>query len=210
MLRRRPPSQRRSCRPATGAPARKGRGSASSSRVPAHHPWAWSQSPATLQLSPPSSHSRRRTSRSSRRRRGNGSPPVQMLIPPRLPTVVTFAPCCHSTMEMKVLFAQCQSDRVSRRQFLQAAGAAGFAAVAARFGLGEGYAFAAGPGGTSSLGSGTVPEQIHLTWGADPVHRRHHLVGFAQRRGHASGDAQPGRRAARRSSTPPSSPTPTA
>ncbi len=57
---------------------------------------------------------------------------------------------------------------LSRRQFLQAAGAAGFAAVAARFALGEGYAFAAGPGATSSLGSGTVPEQIHLTWGADP------------------------------------------
>jgi hypothetical protein len=48
------------------------------------------------------------------------------------------------------------------------AGVAGFAAAALDLGLGEGYSFAAGPGGTSSLGSGTVPEQIHLTWGSDP------------------------------------------
>jgi alkaline phosphatase D len=57
---------------------------------------------------------------------------------------------------------------LNRRQFLQVAGGAGFTAVALRFGLGDGYAFAAGPGGASSLGSGTVPEQIHLTFGADP------------------------------------------
>ena len=57
---------------------------------------------------------------------------------------------------------------LSRRQFLQVAGGTGFTAVAVRFGLGDGYAFAAGPGGASGLGTGTVPEQIHLTWGADP------------------------------------------
>jgi hypothetical protein len=52
---------------------------------------------------------------------------------------------------------------------MQIAGVAGFAAMALELGLNEGYAFAAGPGGTSSLGlPGTVPEQIHLTWGADP------------------------------------------
>jgi len=49
------------------------------------------------------------------------------------------------------------------------AGGAGFTAVALRFGLGDGYAFAAGPSGASSLGTGAVPEQIHLTWGADPA-----------------------------------------
>ena len=57
---------------------------------------------------------------------------------------------------------------LSRRQFMQFAGGAGLAALAFQCGLRENYAFAAGPGGTSSLGSGTVPEQIHLTWGANP------------------------------------------
>ena len=57
---------------------------------------------------------------------------------------------------------------LSRRQFLVAASGAGMAAVATRFGLGAGYAMAAGPGGVSGLGSGTTPEQVHLTWGADP------------------------------------------
>jgi alkaline phosphatase D len=57
---------------------------------------------------------------------------------------------------------------LSRRQFMQLAGVAGFAAAALDLGLREGYAFAAGSGGTSSLDSGTVPEQIHLTFGADP------------------------------------------
>ncbi len=56
---------------------------------------------------------------------------------------------------------------LSRRQFLVAASSAGFAAVAMKYGLGEGYAFAAGPA-TDPLGSGTTPEQIHLTWGGDP------------------------------------------
>jgi hypothetical protein len=37
-----------------------------------------------------------------------------------------------------------------------------------KLGLDDGYAFAAGSNGGSSLGTGTVPEQIHLTWGADP------------------------------------------
>ena len=58
---------------------------------------------------------------------------------------------------------------LSRRQFMQIAGVAGFAAAALDLGLRDGYAFAAGSGGTSSLGSGTVPEQIHLTWGANPA-----------------------------------------
>jgi Purple acid Phosphatase, N-terminal domain/Calcineurin-like phosphoesterase len=57
---------------------------------------------------------------------------------------------------------------LSRRQFIKVVSGAGFTAVALRYGLGDGYAFAAGPGGTSSLGTGTVPEQIHLTWGANP------------------------------------------
>ena len=57
---------------------------------------------------------------------------------------------------------------LSRRQFMQIAGGAGFAALAFQYGLGSNYAFAAGSGGTSSLGTGTVPEQIHLTWGSDP------------------------------------------
>ncbi len=57
---------------------------------------------------------------------------------------------------------------LSRRQFMQVASVAGFAAVAFDLGLRDSYAFGAGPGGASSLGSGTVPEQIHLTWGADP------------------------------------------
>jgi alkaline phosphatase D len=58
---------------------------------------------------------------------------------------------------------------LSRRQFMQIAGVAGIAAAALDLGLRDGYAFAAGSGGTSSLGSGTVPEQIHLTWGANPA-----------------------------------------
>src|ERR1700722_19814932 len=57
--------------------------------------------------------------------------------------------------------------RISRREFLTMAGGAGALALASPLLWNEGYAFAAGPGGTSSLGSGTVPEQIHLTWGAD-------------------------------------------
>jgi Purple acid Phosphatase, N-terminal domain/Calcineurin-like phosphoesterase len=51
---------------------------------------------------------------------------------------------------------------------MAAAGTAGFAVVAIEFGLNEGYSYGAGPGGVSGLGSGTVPEQIHLTWGATP------------------------------------------
>ena len=57
---------------------------------------------------------------------------------------------------------------LSRRQFMQLAGGVGVAALTFEYALRPNYAFAAGPGGTSSLGSGTVPEQIHLTWGADP------------------------------------------
>jgi alkaline phosphatase D len=57
---------------------------------------------------------------------------------------------------------------LSRRQFMKVTAGAGFTAVALQYGLGNGYAFAAGPGGASSLGTGTTPEQIHLTWGADP------------------------------------------
>jgi hypothetical protein len=54
------------------------------------------------------------------------------------------------------------------------ASGAGFAAVAVRLGLGDGTAYAAGPAGVSTgtpstLGTGTTPEQIHLTWGADPA-----------------------------------------
>jgi hypothetical protein len=57
---------------------------------------------------------------------------------------------------------------LSRRQFMQLAGGVGVAALTFEYALRPNYAFAAGPGGTSSLGSGTVPEQIHLAWGADP------------------------------------------
>jgi hypothetical protein len=60
--------------------------------------------------------------------------------------------------------------QLSRRRFLQAAGGAGVAAVTVTLGLDHGYAFAAGisTSPTSTLGSGWVPEQIHMTWGADP------------------------------------------
>ena len=57
---------------------------------------------------------------------------------------------------------------LSRRQFLKVAGGAGFAMVAVNLGLHEGYAFGAGSGGVSTLGTGTVPEQVHLVWGSDP------------------------------------------
>jgi alkaline phosphatase D len=56
---------------------------------------------------------------------------------------------------------------LNRREFLRLAAGAGAAAVIVSTGWPDGYAFAAGPGGTSTLGTGTVPEQIHLTWGAD-------------------------------------------
>ena len=42
-------------------------------------------------------------------------------------------------------------------------------AVAGRYLWSDGYAFAAGTGGASSLGSGTVPEQVHLLWASDPT-----------------------------------------
>ena len=51
---------------------------------------------------------------------------------------------------------------------MQLAGGVGVAALTFEYALRPNYAFGAGPGGTSWLGSGTVPEQIHLTWGADP------------------------------------------
>ncbi len=63
---------------------------------------------------------------------------------------------------------------LSRREFMKAVSGAGFAAVVLNYGLGGGYAWAAGPGsvagGTSTLGTPPlyIPEQIHLTWGADP------------------------------------------
>ena len=56
---------------------------------------------------------------------------------------------------------------MSRRDFVVAAAGAGVAAVVATVAWPEGYsaaAVAAGP-----LGSGTTPEQIHLTWGANPA-----------------------------------------
>jgi hypothetical protein len=56
--------------------------------------------------------------------------------------------------------------RLSRRDFMVAAAGAGVATVLVSAGLPEGYSAAAirdaGP-----LGTGTTPEQIHLTWGAD-------------------------------------------
>ncbi len=66
---------------------------------------------------------------------------------------------------------------LSRRDFMKAVSGAGFAAVVLRYGLSGGYAWAAGPGpgtgtvptGVSTLGAPSyVPEQVHLTWGADP------------------------------------------
>ncbi|MGD0811665.1 MAG: fibronectin type III domain-containing protein, partial [Acidimicrobiales bacterium] len=63
---------------------------------------------------------------------------------------------------------------LSRRDFMKAVSGAGFAAVVLRYGVSGGYAWAAGPGnvagGTSTLGTAPsyTPEQIHLTWGADP------------------------------------------
>jgi len=63
---------------------------------------------------------------------------------------------------------------LSRRDFMKAVSGAGFAAAVLRYGLGDSYAWAAGPGnvagGTSTLGTppSYIPEQVHLTWGADP------------------------------------------
>jgi hypothetical protein len=57
---------------------------------------------------------------------------------------------------------------LSRRDFLRAAAGAGAGAVVLSAGWPEGYASAAGVGGISSLGTGTTPEQVHLTWGQDP------------------------------------------
>jgi hypothetical protein len=54
--------------------------------------------------------------------------------------------------------------RLSRRDFILAAGGAGVAAASVAWP--EGYSAAAAS--TADPGSGTVPEQIHLTWGADP------------------------------------------
>ncbi len=54
--------------------------------------------------------------------------------------------------------------RLSRRDFMLAAGGAGVAA-AASVAWPEGYSAEAA---TTDPGSGTTPEQIHLTWGADP------------------------------------------
>ncbi len=56
----------------------------------------------------------------------------------------------------------------SRRDFMKLTAGAGFAALVATAGWPDGYAFAAGPGGVSSLGTGYVPEQVHLMFGADP------------------------------------------
>jgi alkaline phosphatase D len=53
--------------------------------------------------------------------------------------------------------------RLSRRDFMRVVSGAGVAVLALRYGLGEGYAYASDP-----LGSTFTPEQIHLTWGADP------------------------------------------
>ena len=53
---------------------------------------------------------------------------------------------------------------LSRRNFVLAAAGAG-AAVAAAVVLPDGYSSAAVT--AAAQGSGTVPEQIHLTWGAD-------------------------------------------
>ncbi|HTW98788.1 MAG TPA: fibronectin type III domain-containing protein, partial [Acidimicrobiales bacterium] len=57
---------------------------------------------------------------------------------------------------------------LSRRDFMKLAAGAGFGAVAAGLAWPEGYAFAAGPGGVSSLGP-TTPEQVHLTFGSNPA-----------------------------------------
>jgi hypothetical protein len=51
---------------------------------------------------------------------------------------------------------------LSRRHFMLAAGGAGVAA-AVSVAWPEGYSAAA-----AVAGSGTTPDQIHLTWGADP------------------------------------------
>jgi hypothetical protein len=60
-------------------------------------------------------------------------------------------------------------DGFSRRDFLRAMAGAGAVIVGGSVFWPEGYSFGASTtsGGTSTLGSGTVPEQIHLVWGAD-------------------------------------------
>ena len=54
---------------------------------------------------------------------------------------------------------------LSRRDFMLAAAGAGAAAVAASVAWPEGYSAEAAT--TAAQASGTTPEQIHLTWGAD-------------------------------------------
>jgi len=59
------------------------------------------------------------------------------------------------------------SHRLSRREFLLTAAGAGVLAGTGSAMWEQDAAYAAGPGGVSSLGSGTTPEQVHLTWGSD-------------------------------------------
>ncbi len=60
---------------------------------------------------------------------------------------------------------------LSRRDFMRIAAGAGGAVIGGKLFWADGYAFAASGtnGGASTLGTGTVPEQIHLQYGADPT-----------------------------------------
>ncbi len=60
---------------------------------------------------------------------------------------------------------------VNRRDFLRIAAGAGAVVVGGKLFWLDGYAFAASPtsGGPSTLGTGTVPEQVHLQYGTDPT-----------------------------------------
>ncbi|HUB71657.1 MAG TPA: metallophosphoesterase family protein [Acidimicrobiales bacterium] len=60
---------------------------------------------------------------------------------------------------------------VSRRDFLRISAGAGAVVVGGKLFWLDGYAFAASgtSGGGSTLGTGTVPEQVHLQYGADPT-----------------------------------------
>jgi hypothetical protein len=59
---------------------------------------------------------------------------------------------------------------LTRREFLAASAGAGVAAAALSLGWGDGYALGAGTptSPVSAIGTGTTPEQLHLTWGANP------------------------------------------
>ncbi len=76
------------------------------------------------------------------------------------------------TMEIQPSSEHVKKTRnVSRREFLAAAAGAGAVIVGGSVFWPKGYSFAAngtGPSGTSTIGTGTIPEQIHLTWGSNP------------------------------------------